>query len=88
MREYGHPSAFYDLESCFVSGYHSVNPGLSSVAIEDMTVISLARHIAISQRIPGREHTTEAIMLACEEMLKLPVQEEARSGVCRSHRQV
>jgi Ser/Thr protein kinase RdoA (MazF antagonist) len=70
LRSFGSHSALEDHETEFVNAYLRVNPDVSRESIDVLTVVSLARHVAISQRIPQREVWTQPILSLCEQLME------------------
>lgn len=69
LRRHGDPDALNGPAGHFVARYLSLNDDASLAAIEAYTTLSLARLIAISQRIPGRQRFTVALVDLCEHRL-------------------
>ncbi|WP_204141630.1 phosphotransferase [Halomicronema sp. CCY15110] len=77
LRQTGDPTAMGDQEAAFREAFmrawlsagadkHTVEINQLHRAIELYTVLSLVRHIHISNRIPARRHLTAAILTLCE----------------------
>lgn len=70
IREFGSPSALAEHESQFVQTYLTHNPTVSTEAIEVLTMVSLARHVEISQRIASRAGSTADLLAHCELLIE------------------
>lgn len=70
LRVLGDAAALSGLERTFTAHYCTL-AGVSPQRIEAYTTLSLARHIAISQRLPARRHLTATLMELSEVQLGL-----------------
>ncbi|MGE0440063.1 MAG: hypothetical protein AB7L66_02855 [Gemmatimonadales bacterium] len=57
------------LGPAFIDGYRDAGGRVDSGAIDGYLTLTLARHIALSTTIPGRRHTTAALLDLCERRL-------------------
>ena len=70
LRRRGDPLWDLSVQRAFVGRYVELNPGAGLVeAIDVYRVLTLARHIFISTRIPERNRFTESILMYCESQL-------------------
>lgn len=70
LRVLGDPNAHLRLERTLIEHYCTL-AGISSQRVEAYTTLSLARHIAISQRLPARRRLTAALLALSEARLGL-----------------
>ena len=70
LREHGDPQHFKTLEDAFEERYRSLAPGVASDSIRIYRLLTLARHVHLSMTLPGRSHTTTAILDICEAELR------------------
>ncbi|MCL3883149.1 phosphotransferase [Marivita sp. GX14005] len=68
LRFHGNIGALKMQAEAFLQGYASRAP-LNRARVESLRLISLARHIAISLRLPGREQTTRPLIAHCSAAL-------------------
>lgn len=62
LRMVGETGTYDESAQAFVEGYREVHSSLSESAVETWRFLSLARLVAISQRIADRSHSTEMLM--------------------------
>ncbi len=66
LRRFGSHAALEQHETQFLNSYLENSPDVSRKSIDVLTVTSLARHVAISQRIKPRKVWTLPILTVCE----------------------
>lgn len=71
LRETGDPEAFKAQERALERHFLTLNPHVSRAAIQAYRALSLARHVAISQRLAGRRHLTARLLELSEQALGL-----------------
>lgn len=71
LRRFGHCYAYEHLERTFLEAYREASGRELNISIQAYVTLTLARHIAISRRIPSRYHTTETLIRTCEHRLNL-----------------
>lgn len=70
LRTLGDPNAFLARETAITAAFcHLTSPDLVP-AIALYKTLTLVRHISLSTQIPGRQHTTEALVNLCEQRLQ------------------
>lgn len=65
LRRHGNATALADHAEAFVEAYDGIRPGVDPRRVEHLRLVALARHIHLSQVIPGRSHTTSALIDHC-----------------------
>lgn len=79
LRRFGHCHGYANLERAFLRGYRDKSGQELSFSVQTYVTLALARHIAISRRIPSRRKYTQAVINVCERRLWLnPVGAESR----------
>lgn len=73
LRKFRHCYAYLSHERAFIDGYRSRSGSRRGSSIATYVTLSLARHIAISQLVAGRAHTTGDLLTVCERRLALQV---------------
>jgi hypothetical protein len=71
LREHGNPEALADREHAFREAYLSRAPSAGAPAVRTYEMLSLARLLQVSRRIPERRATTEALFDWIERRLDL-----------------
>lgn len=71
LREHGDPLALADREAAFLDAYLANSPGTDANAVRAYALLSLARLLQVSRRIPERNATTEALFDLIETRLDL-----------------
>ncbi|HAO0394840.1 TPA: phosphotransferase [Escherichia coli] len=71
IRHRGDYRIFHAHESAFVESWLSHMSGVTAKETEGFRLLSLARHIFLSTRIPGRKHTTPLLLAYCEKCMEL-----------------
>jgi aminoglycoside phosphotransferase (APT) family kinase protein len=71
LRHHGDPAALSEHEGTLEEAYLSLANGVTQEAIRVHASLTLARHIAISTRIPGRERITADLLDLCEQRLEI-----------------
>lgn len=69
LRERGHLDHLYHAEKALIETYLALNPSVPKNAIDIYIVLSLVRHVAISQRIASRRRLTGPLLTACDEIV-------------------
>lgn len=70
LRTLGNPDAFSEREAAITAAFcHLTSPDFAQ-AIAVYKTLTLVRHISLSTQIPGRQHTTEALLNLCEQRLQ------------------
>lgn len=69
LRRWGNPDALAELAQAFTSRYRELT-GLPAAAADGYASLSLARHVAISQRLPERRHLTGDLLALTEAQLE------------------
>ena len=69
LRRWADPSALDDAVAALTDRYLRSARGVAASTIDAYTTLSLARHVAISRRIPARRHLTERVLACVEERL-------------------
>ncbi|MGO1463061.1 MAG: phosphotransferase [Marinobacter sp.] len=65
LRRHGRLDALRPQGEAFRAAYNTVRPGISQRRVQRLRLVALARHIHLSQIIPGRSHTTSALIDHC-----------------------
>jgi len=69
VRCHGDPVALQDHVEALEEAYCELASGVSRRRMQAWATLSLARHVQISTAIPGRGHTTSALLELCEQRL-------------------
>ena len=70
LRTLGDPDAFLARETAITAAFCSLTSPDLAEAIAVYKTLTLVRHISLSTQIPGRQHTTEALLHLCEQRLQ------------------
>jgi len=65
LRRHGSPAALAAYGTAFMQGYDAVRTGMDPARVHCLRLIALARHIHLSQIIPGRSHITSQLIDYC-----------------------
>lgn len=62
LRRSGDAGAFAAQAAAFLAGYGAVRVPPAAGRVATLRAVSLARHVALSRRLPGRGHTMAALL--------------------------
>jgi hypothetical protein len=69
LRTGGSAEGLEDRERALFDHYRALSPAVPEAALRDWATLTLVRHVSISSLMPGRTHTTEALLDLCEQRL-------------------
>jgi Phosphotransferase enzyme family len=69
LRRHGNPNHLRRLEIAFEHSYLELAPDVSRESMFTYSTLTLARHISLSLELPGRQHTTAALLSLVESRL-------------------
>ncbi|CTQ31884.1 phosphotransferase [Jannaschia rubra] len=72
LRHHGDAMALAEHRQAFLAGYEDLRPGLDPARVAVLRLVALGRHINLSLGLPGRRHTTDALIEKIEADLALP----------------
>ncbi len=71
LRHHGEPDALAACERVFQEAWLELRSGAEAATLETWRTLALARHIGLSTQLPGRAHTTDALVQLCRWRLEL-----------------
>lgn len=71
LRHYDQPDALAAGERVFQETWLELLAGADAATLETWRTLALARHIGLSTQLPGRAHTTDALVQLCRSRLEL-----------------
>lgn len=71
LRHHAEPDALAAGERAFQETWLELRPGAEVARLEIWRTLALARHIGLSTQLPGRAHTTDALVQLCHSRLEL-----------------
>lgn len=71
LRHHDEADALAPCERVFQETWLELQPGAEAARLEIWRTLALARHIGLSTQLPGRAHTTDALVQLCRSRLEL-----------------